>query len=193
MSVPSPDPEAHPTPDGRGFAHLGDEERYRGWRISLVDATFRAPDGAVFHRDVVRHPGAVAVVPLTDHDSVLLVRQYRGAVDRWLLEIPAGTRDVDGEPPEVAAGRELEEEVGVRAGTVEQLAVVENTPGFCDERTVLFLARDLVPVATDRHGHEEEHIEVVEVPLDAVDAMVAAGELTDAQTLLGLLLARARR
>ena len=193
MSVPFPDPEAHPTPERPGFAHLGEDTRYEGWRISLVDATFRAPDGTEFHRDVVRHPGAVAVVPLTDRDSVLLVRQYRGAVDRWLLEIPAGTRDVDGEAPAVTAGRELEEEVGVRAATLEQLAVVENTPGFCDERTVLFVARDLSPVAADRHGHEEEHIEVVEVPLADVDAMVARGELTDAQTVLGLLLARARR
>jgi 8-oxo-dGTP pyrophosphatase MutT (NUDIX family) len=166
--------------------------RYEGWRISLVDATFRAPDGTRFHRDVVRHPGAVAVVPLTDRGSALLVRQYRGPLDRWLLEIPAGTRDVEGEPPEVTAGRELEEEVGVRAGALERLAVVENTPGFCDEVTVLFVARHLVPAAADRHGHEEEHIEVVEVALEDVDAMIAAGELTDAQTVLGLLLARAR-
>lgn len=192
MSVPSPDPGSPSPAEGHGFAHLGDEDRYRGWRISLVDARFRAPDGSEFHRDVVRHPGAVAVVPLTDRGGALLVRQYRGAVDRWLLEIPAGTRDVDGEPPEVTAGRELEEEAGVRAGTLEQLAVVQNTPGFCDEETVLFLARDLVPVDPSRHGHEEEHIEVVEVPLEAVDAMVASGELTDAQTVLGLLLARAR-
>ena len=192
MSVPSPRHEESPTPDGGGFAHLGDEERFRGWRISVVDATFRAPGGEVFHRDVVRHPGAVAVVPLTDRDSALLVRQYRGAVDRWLLEIPAGTRDVEGEAPEVTAGRELEEEVGVRAGVVEELAVVENTPGFCDEVTILFVARDLVPVAAARHGHEEEHIEVVEVPLAELDAMIAAGTLTDAQTVLGLLLARAR-
>ncbi|HLX88712.1 MAG TPA: NUDIX hydrolase [Acidimicrobiales bacterium] len=175
-----------------GFRHLGEELRFEGWRISVVDARFAAPDGAVFHRDVVRHPGAVAVVPLTGRGTVLLVRQYRGAVDRWVLEIPAGTRDVEGEPAEVTAGRELEEEVGVRAGRIERLATVLNTPGFCDEETVLFAATDLTPVPTARHGHEEEHIEVVEVPLADVDAMVTGGELTDAQTVLGLLLARAR-
>lgn len=157
-----------------------------------MDATFSAPDGAVFHRDVVRHPGAVAVVPLTDRGTALLVRQYRGPIDQWLLEIPAGTRDVDGEAPDVTAQRELEEEVGVRAGRVEHLATVFNTPGFCDEETILYVAHDLTPVATARHGHEEEHIEVVEVPLSEVDDMVGRGELTDAQTVLGLLLARAR-
>lgn len=171
-----------------GFHHLGDEQRFEGWRISLVDATFVSPDGVEFHRDVVRHPGAVAVVPLTDRSSALLVRQYRGAVDRWVLEIPAGTRDVEGEPPEVTATRELEEEVGVRAGSIERLAVVLNTPGFCDEETVLFAAGDLAQVPPARHGPEEEHLEVVEVPLDAVPDMVARGELIDAQTLLGLLM-----
>lgn len=177
---------------GAGFAHLGEQERYRGWRISVVDAVFRAPDGTEFHRDVVRHPGAVAVVPVTDRGTVLLVRQYRGAVDRWLLEIPAGTRDVEGEPPEQTAGRELEEEVGVRAARLEPLATVCNTPGFCDEETIVYLASGLSPAAHGRHGHEEEHIEVVEVAFDDLEAMVERGDLTDAQTLIGLLLARRR-
>ena len=173
-----------------GFRHVGDDVRFEGWRISLVDGTFEAPDGTTYHRDVVRHPGAVAVVPLTDRGSALLVRQYRGPIDRWLLEIPAGTRDVEGEAPEVTAGRELEEEVGVRAAHIEQLATIWNSPGFCDEETVLYLARGLTPVAHDRHGVEEENIAVVEVALDQVPALVASGELTDAQTVLGLLMAR---
>jgi len=186
-------PEAHAgSAYGAGFVHLGDEERYRGWRISMVEATFRAPDGAEFRRDVVRHPGAVAVVPVTDHSSALLVRQYRGPIDRWLLEIPAGTRDVQGEAPELTAGRELEEEVGVRAEHIEYLATVYNTPGFCDEETRLYLGTGLSPATPARHGHEEEHIEVVEVTFDEIDTMVSSGRITDAQTLLGLLLARQR-
>ena len=191
MPPPEHPGDAGATP-GRGFRHLGDEVRFEGWRITLVDAAYAAPDGTVFHRDVVRHPGAVAVVPLTGRGSALLVRQYRGPVDRWVLEIPAGTRDVEGEAPEVTAGRELEEEAGVRAGRIERLATVLNTPGFCDEETVLFVAEELEAVAHARHGHEEEHIEVVEVALDDVDALVSSGELTDAQTVLGLLLARRR-
>ena len=185
-------PEDRASDHGEGFAHLGEEERFRGWRISLVDAEFRAPDGTTFHRDVVRHPGAVAVAAVTDRGTAVLVRQYRGALDRWLLEIPAGTRDVDGEAPETTAGRELEEEAGVRADRIEHLATIANTPGFCDEVTELYLATGISESTAARHGHEEEGIEVVEVQLDEVDAMVADGRLVDAQTILGLLLARAR-
>jgi ADP-ribose pyrophosphatase len=158
-----------------------------------VKATFEAPDGTEFTRDVVRHPGAVAVVAVTDDRRVLLVRQYRGPVDRELLEIPAGTRDVEGEPPQETARRELSEEAGVRAGELRLLARVLNSPGFCDEETFMFLATDLEP---DRapppqdHGVEERFLEVVEVSLSEVDDLIASGRLTDAQTVLGLLLAR---
>jgi ADP-ribose pyrophosphatase len=173
-----------------GFRHLGDEVQVRGWRISLVRASFTAPDGERFTRDVVRHPGAVAVVPATAHGTVLLVRQYRGPVDRAVLEIPAGTRDVEGEDPALTARRELEEEVGVRAGSMQRLTSVLNSPGFCDEETVLFLARDLEPTTTARHGHEERFIDVVELSWAEVDAMLASGDIVDAQTVIGLLLAR---
>jgi len=155
-----------------------------------VRGAFEAPDGTRFHRDIVRHPGAVAVVPVTDRDTVLLVRQYRGPVDRELLEIPAGTRDVADEAPETTARRELEEEVGVRAGTMDLLGTVFNTPGFCDEETFIYLARQLEPVAHARHGEEERFIEVVEIALGEVDSMIESGDLVDAQTVLGLLLAR---
>jgi len=196
--VPPPDdelppgraPHPDPTPHTPGFRHLGDELRFAGWRISLVRAAFEAPDGTRFTRDVVRHPGAVAVVPVTDRDTVLLVRQYRGPVDRELLEIPAGTRDVDGEPPEDTARRELEEEVGVRAGSLELLATVFNTPGFCDEATCIYLAGELTPGTAARHGAEEHFLEVVEVALADVDDLATRGMLMDAQTVLGLLLAR---
>jgi len=142
---------------------------------------------------VVRHPGAVAVVPLTERDTVLLVRQYRGPLDRFLLEIPAGTRDVEGEPPDTTARRELEEEVGVRARSVRLLATVHNSPGFCDEETLVYLAEDLSPGTPARHGEEEIHIDVEEVPIDDVDELVGSGTITDAQTMIGLLLARDAR
>jgi len=176
-------------PPEHGFVHLADEVRLEGWRISFLRAQFEAPDGTHFSRDVIRHPGAVAVVPVTDQDTVLLVRQYRGPVDRELLEIPAGTRDVEGEAPQTTARRELEEEVGVRAGSMEPLGTMLNSPGFCDQETLLYLARQLEPVEAQRHSEEERYIEVVEVPLDAVSSMVASGELVDAQTVLGLFLA----
>jgi 8-oxo-dGTP pyrophosphatase MutT (NUDIX family) len=156
----------------------------------VTEARFAAPDGTTFTRDIVRHPGAVAVVPLTDAGEVLLVRQYRGAVDRPLLEIPAGTRDVEGEPPEETARRELLEEVGVHARRIRPLATMLNSPGFCDEETRLFLATDLEDATPDRHGPEELSIEVVALPFTDLDALVASGELVDGQTILGLLLAR---
>jgi ADP-ribose pyrophosphatase len=173
-----------------GFRFLGETVRLRGWRISLTEARFVAPDGSEFERDVVRHPGAVAVVPVTDNDEVLLVRQYRGSVDRKLLEIPAGTRDVEGEPPEETARRELEEEVGVNARRITLLGTMLNSPGFCDQKTYLYLATELEAGTPGRHGVEEENMEVVTVALSDVDQLVAAGEVSDAQTLLGLLLAR---
>jgi 8-oxo-dGTP pyrophosphatase MutT (NUDIX family) len=194
---PAPDAGVGPVPNrgsaGSGFRRLGEERRFQGWRISVEEATFEDPDGERFTRDIVRHPGAVAVVPLTGHGTVLLVRQYRGPIDRELLEIPAGTRDVDGEPPEVTARRELEEEAGVRAGHVELLATIYNSPGFCDEETLLYVAEGLEPGRARRDGHEERFLAVEEVALDDVDGMIRSGRLTDAQTVLGLLLARHRR
>jgi len=178
-------------PPEAAFRHLGEDEVcFEGWRISVVRAAFESPDGERFTRDVVRHPGAVCVVPVTDAGTALLVRQFRGPLDRALLEIPAGTRDVDGEPPETTAGRELEEEVGVRAGRLELLARLHNSPGFCDEETLVYLATALAPGTPRRQGPEERAIEVVELALEDLDAAVAAGELTDAQTVAGLLLAR---
>lgn len=177
---------------GGRFRYLGEEVRDEGWRISLVTASFEAPDGHRFTRDVVRHPGAVAVVPVTDRGGALLVRQYRGPVDAELLEIPAGTRDVDGEPPDDTARRELAEEVGVRASSLVRLCTMYNTPGFCDEETVVYLATGLTECETARSGPEEGHMTVHEVSLADVDDLVADGTLVDGQTILGLLMARDR-
>jgi ADP-ribose pyrophosphatase len=179
-----------PDAPSKVFRHLGESEAFRGWAIQVVRAEFAAPDGTHFSRDIVRHPGAVAVVPVTAQGTALLVRQYRGSVDRYVLEIPAGTRDLDGEPPERTARRELAEEVGVLAEHLELLGEVFNTPGFCDQRTFLFLATGLSPCPTDRQGPEEIDMQVVEVPLDAPESWLHGGEVVDAQTVLGLLLAR---
>jgi ADP-ribose pyrophosphatase len=178
--------------DGRRFRHLGDELRDRGWRIELVTASFAGPDGARFTRDVVRHPGAVAVVPVTDAGTAVLVRQYRGALDAELLEIPAGTCDVPGEAAEETATRELAEEVGLRAGALEPLVTFANSPGFCDQRTTVFLATELERCDTARDGPEERAMSVHELPLESVDEAIADGRIVDGQTLIGLLLARQR-
>ncbi|MHB8680957.1 MAG: NUDIX hydrolase [Acidimicrobiales bacterium] len=190
--MPPPEHAAAAGDPGRDFRQTGEEVLFSGWRISVVGRNFEAPDGTSFHRDIVRHPGAVAVVPVTDRGTALLVRQFRGSLGRWLLELPAGVRDVDGEPPEQTAARELEEEAGYAAGTVEYLATIANSPGFCDQLTMLYVATDLRETAPAREGQEEQFIEVVEVPFADVDGLVARGEIIDAETVLGLLLARDR-
>jgi nudix-type nucleoside diphosphatase (YffH/AdpP family) len=145
------------------------------------------PGGDPVRRDVVRHPGAVAVVAVLD-DAVVLIRQYRAAVDAEVLEIPAGKLDVAGEDPEQAARRELAEEAGIDAGDMRPLADVWTAPGFTDERMRIFLATRCRSVDRAPHGAEEEVSEVVLVRLDEVAAMIDAGEVRDAKTLAGLLM-----
>ena len=179
-----------------GFSKLSERIVFSGSLISVAQATFRGPDGDTFERDVVHHPGAVDVVPVEDDGAggytVILVRQYRAAVDRELLEIPAGKRDVTGEAVEVTAARELEEEIGMRAGRLELLGRFLNSPGFCDEESYLFLARDLTPCATSAQGLEEQHMTVERIALADVPALIARGDLVDAKSIIGLLLVRER-
>jgi ADP-ribose pyrophosphatase len=173
-----------------GFRKLAERERYRGSLISVASGTFEAPDGTVFDRDLVHHPGAVSVVPLTAGLEVLMVRQYRAPIDRELLEIPAGKRDVAGEAPATTAERELAEEVGVRASSVELLAEFFNSPGFCDEHSFVFLARALEQVASSAHSVEERHMIVEAVALGDVEDLIRAGQIVDAKTIIGLTLAK---
>ena len=138
------------------FRVLGSEVVAEAGFLSINEQRIKAPDGEEFTRVVVHHPGAVVIVPV-DGDDLLLVRQYRAAVGDTILEIPAGKRDVDGEPPEETARRELEEEIGHRPGRLVKLAEFFNTPGFCDEYTHLFLALDLEDLGgNDAIGPEEQ-------------------------------------
>lgn len=171
------------------FEPLGEELIHRGPVFEVTVGRVRAPNGEVLTREFVRHPGAVMVVPVIDGDAVL-VRQYRAAIDLHLLEIPAGKRDIDAEPPAEAAARELREEVGLEAGRLEQLAAFYNTPGFSDEYSYCFLGTDCVEVESDRQGAEEEHMTIERVPLARVPALIADGRLVDAKSIIGLLLAR---
>jgi len=173
------------------FHKLGEREVWRGSVVWAGVGRHVAPDGTEFERDVVHHPGAVSVVPVLDGGgAVLLVRQYRSAVDRDLLEIPAGKRDVDGEAPDVTAGRELEEEVGMRAGRLEKLAEFYNSPGFCDERSHVFMGLDLAPCDTSFQGVEERHMTIERVSMADIPALISSGAIVDAKTIIGLCLAR---
>jgi ADP-ribose pyrophosphatase len=159
--------------------------------ITVADGSFTGPDGSTFRRDIVHHPGAVSIVPVIGEDAIL-VRQYRAAIDDLLLEIPAGKRDVGGESPEEVAHREVVEEIGMRAGRLELLARFYNSPGFCDEDSWVFLGTDLTEAAVDPQHVEEQHMTIERVPLADVPALIEAGELRDAKTIIGLTLARIR-
>lgn len=176
-----------------GFRHLGDDLIHKGHVIDLYASRFAAPDGTEFVRDVVRHPGAVSVVPLLDDGTVVLVEQYRAPLDRAMLEIPAGKRDVTDEPVETAAQRELAEEVGFVAGRLELLGCFHNSVGFCDEESYVFLGEDLSEVPTDRQGIEENAMVTVPVHLDDVLDLMAEGRITDAKTVIGLMMTLLRR
>lgn len=171
-----------------GFEHLGDERIHRSHAFELVVGRYRGPDGDEFTRDVVRHRGAVGVLPLHDDGTVTLVRQYRAPLDREVLEIPAGIRDVDGEPPEETARRELAEEVGLGADTVVALNSFHNAVGYADELVQVFLATGLHDVPSAADGPEEQHMTIVRLPVEEALAMVASGEITDAKTVIALLL-----
>ena len=159
--------------------------------LSIDELTVEAPDGDRARRVVVHHPGAVVIVPVSaDRTSAVLLRQYRAAAGRELLEVPAGKRDVEGEAPEATAARELEEEIGHTPGRLVKLAEFFNTPGFCDEYTHLFVALDLVACATHTTTMEEKHMVTEEVAFAELDTLVARGLLVDAKSIIGLLLAR---
>ena len=159
--------------------------------LSFLNVTLRdvrTPAGEVVERVVIEHPGAVGVVPLVG-DDIYLIEQYRAPVDRPVLEIPAGKLDHDDEPLEITANRELEEEIGQRAGRLTPLTTLWTTVGFCDEAIHLFLGRDLRPGRRDPVGHEEQASRVVRMPFaDAVD-LVVSGAIRDAKTIIGILLA----
>jgi ADP-ribose pyrophosphatase len=175
------------------FRRTGEEVRYRGPFLTVVGGSFESPNGERFEREFLRHPGAVAVVVL-DGDDVLLVRQYRAAVDAELLEIPAGLLDVDGEPPEEAARRELEEELGRRAvGALEPLVEYIPAAGMADHRVQIYVCRDTEPCGARPHGPEESHMTVEAVPLAEIPERIASGTIRDGKTIVGLLLARAHR
>lgn len=131
-----------------------------------------------------------AVPFLQDTGEVVMVRQYRAAIDRELLEIPAGKRDVTDEPPELTAHRELIEEIGMRAGRLELLGQFYNSPGFSDEYSYTYLALDLEQAAQDLHGIEEQHMRIERIRLDDVPALIRSCEIIDAKSIIGLLLAR---
>jgi ADP-ribose pyrophosphatase len=174
------------------FRKLGERTVYQGTLLHVAQGTFEGPGGERFERDLVHHPGAVVTVPVDERTGeVVFVRQYRAPLDSELLEVPAGRRDVPGEPPERTAARELVEETGLEAGRLDLIGHFFNSPGFSDEESWCFLARDLKEVADARHGIEEQHMTVERYRLAEVGELVRSGHITDAKTIVALFLAQA--
>jgi 8-oxo-dGTP pyrophosphatase MutT (NUDIX family) len=174
------------------FRRVSEEELlrsrvFRVHRLQLLD-----PAEKPFERVVVRHPGAVTIVPVDADGTVTLIRQYRAAVDAWVLEIPAGTRDRPDESLEATARRELAEEAGLEAAHWELLIGTWNSPGVSDQLSTIYLATGLSPRSRRPDGVEEAYLDVESIRLADLDNLVADGTLKDESTVLGLYIARER-
>jgi ADP-ribose pyrophosphatase len=173
------------------FQIVGSETVIDTGFIRLADLDVEG-GGERFTRLVVRHPGAVVVVPVEpDREHVLLVRQYRAAADRDLLEVVAGKRDVEGEEPEATAVREMHEEIGRRPRRLVKLCEFYNSPGFCDEYTHLYAGLDLEELDAPAAVNPEERALTIErMRLADVDGLIAGGGIVDAKSIVGLQLTR---
>jgi ADP-ribose pyrophosphatase len=169
---------------------VSSREVHHGRVVHLFVDTITLPNGHTTALEVIKHPGAAAVVPFLDADTILLVRQYRHAAGGYLLEIPAGKLDA-GEAPEACAARETEEETGHRAGRLEKLGAILTTPGFTDEIIHLYAGYDLAPTTAALEADED--LTVLTMPFADALAMVERGEITDAKTMSALLLAARAR
>jgi ADP-ribose pyrophosphatase len=174
-----------------GPGQIATTRAYSGRVVSLDVDEVRFPDGSTGRLEMVRHPGASAIVPIVtslddDDPEVVLLRQYRYAADGYLYEIPAGVLHAN-EPPAVCAARELEEETGYRAASIAPLMTMFTTPGFTDEVIHLFLATGLTEGTVARE--QDEFIELVPTRLSRALIMIQRGDIRDAKTALGLLYA----
>lgn len=177
--------------DASGFETVAAVDHYAG-RSTVRVETVRMPDGAEAEREIVVHDDAVAIVPVTEDGRVVLLRQYRQPIRDYVLEVPAGTLDHDGETIEQAAARELAEEAGYAAERLEHLVTFYNSAGWTDERTHVYLGRGARPAARPdgfAPEHEEADMEVVHLGLADAVARARRGEIPDSKTLVGLLLA----
>ena len=163
---------------------LNHKDIYSGKIVKLYVDTIRQPSGSTTIREVVVHPGGVTAVPVLDDGRILLIRQFRYPIGKYILELPAGKLD-SGQPPLETVARELEEEIGYRAGSLTHECTFYTTPGICTESIHLFLARGLTPCK--QHLEEGEHITVEAHTIEECLKKMETGEIRDGKTILGIL------
>jgi ADP-ribose pyrophosphatase len=164
-------------------------EVYRGRIFTLEVDRVTLPTGHTVTLEMVRHPGSVVLLPIPAPGQIILIRQYRYALDRWIWELPAGSLK-PGEDPALAAARECEEEIGLVPRRVERIRGYYPTPGFCDEEMIYFRCQELEPPAPDSPARkdEDEEIEPRTLTVAEARALVANGEIVDLKTVAGLTL-----
>ena len=167
------------------FERLDRKLIHRGAIIDLYQDSVRTPSGHVAKWDFIGHKGAAAVVPVTERGTILMVRQYRNAIDRYTLESPAGGRDSLEEKTYDCAARELEEETGFRSDHLELLIQLKTAVAYCNEFIDVYVAKDLVP--SHQHLDEDEFINVCEYTVDALCEKIFSGEIQDAKTIAAIM------
>lgn len=178
---------SNPNPDPLSEKSVSSQMLYDGKIVHLYLDIVELPNGKQAKREVVRHVGAVAMVPIDAAGNVILVRQFRHAAGRILLEVPAGTLN-PGEDPDVCAARELQEETGFKPGHLRKLGGIYTAPGYTSEYIHLYLATDLVQSSLDKD--EDEFIEVERMPLQQALNLIRTGQIADGKSISALLLAK---
>lgn len=159
---------------------------FKGRVISLKVDEVTLPNGKLAKREIINHPGAVAVIAITDDGKLLVVEQYRKALERSIIEIPAGKLE-PGEQPEVTARRELEEETGYACGELTYIQTFATSPGFADEVIHLYVARELTLLDESAALDDDEFVELLAVTLEEAEQMMADGRIYDAKTAFAVL------
>ncbi len=167
------------------FRRLNRELMYHGTIVDFYKDTIEVPNGNVVEWDFIGHKGAAAVLPVREDGKLLMVRQYRNALDRYTLEIPAGGLNDADEPTRDAAGRELEEETGYRSDDLEWLITIRTTVAFCNEKIDIYVAKNLIK--SHQHLDEDEFINVEAYSVEELSRMILEGKIEDSKTISAIM------
>lgn len=162
------------------------EMKFQGRIITLQVDDVELPNGKTGKREIVKHPGAVAVIAITEDKKIILVEQYRKALERSIIEIPAGKIETN-EDPELTALRELEEETGYTTKKLQYIQSFATSPGFADEVIHLYLAENIVKVEEKAELDEDEFVELMHVSLEEMESMITTKQIYDAKTAFAFL------